>query len=412
MKRRIERIEQMEDALLDMIKRLLFDTLSIDFHYYKSPIKDISSADRYLRTGLLNSDELYSELLDIFHNAKSGFFYLICDQFLLQYLVIRPFKEKQDIIAIGPYTSHPINDAYFNEITKLNQLTFTQVESLKGFLYRVPLFDNNLQLIAIVNDILDYINPDTQNYEIKDAHLYSKKGIKKPYIPIEDFEILVDSVQKRYQIEEELLSSIAAGNQTNALIASKRFTSSPFEQRLKDAFHDKKALLYSLNTLLRKGAERSKVHPLYLHQTSSKNVRAIDQVTNFSAIDALHEQMIREYCLLVKNKARIQYSLIIRKAINYIEFNISSKLSLSTIAVKLHISPPYLSTQFKKETGSNITDYINQYRIDIALKFLNTSSMQIQDIASYVGIHDLNYFTKLFKKKVGCTPRDYRKKVQ
>lgn len=62
--------------------------------------------------------------------------------------------------------------------------------------------------------------------------------------------------------------------------------------------------------------------------------------------------------------------------------------------------------------GATLTDYINKQRIDAALKLLNTGDMQVQDIAYYVGISDVNYFTKLFKKQVGYTPSGYRKKIQ
>ena len=45
-----------------------------------------------------------------------------------------------------------------------------------------------------------------------------------------------------------------------------------------------------------------------------------------------------------------------------------------------------------------LTDYVNGRRIDTALKLLNTTDIQIQDIAYYVGIEDVNYFTRIFRK--------------
>lgn len=97
---------------------------------------------------------------------------------------------------------------------------------------------------------------------------------------------------------------------------------------------------------------------------------------------------------------------------DYINLNLSSPLGLKNIAELFNVNPSYLSTLFKKEMGATLTDYVNKQRIDAALKLLNTGDMQVQDIAYYVGISDVNYFTKLFKKQVGYTPSSYRKKIQ
>jgi len=256
---------------------------------------------------------------------------------------------------------------------------------------------------------MTYINPDAGAFEFQYINL-SNEPESEDYIPINDFELFVDSVKNRYDIESEMLDCISESNHEGALLAYKRMTSINFEQRHKDVFHERKALLYTANTLFRKAAEKSKVHPLYLHRISSKFAKLIEQVTDMPGVEALVEKMIRDYCHLVKNKSRIQYSPIIRNAINYIELNLNSSLSLSILAKELHVSSPYLSCIFKQESGITITDFINKERIHTSLKLLSTTNEQIQDIAFYVGIHDINYFTKIFKKEIGVTPRDYRKR--
>ncbi|SEV99352.1 helix-turn-helix transcriptional regulator [[Clostridium] fimetarium] len=399
----------MDSKTQSFIENILFDTLFIDFHYFQAPFTDISTSDRYLRKGLFHADELYSNLLDIFSMAENNYFYIVRDKYMLQYIIFRPFKDNNDIISIGPYTSQPINENFFIGISKLNHLDFTAIESLKGFMHRLPFFINNINLIVIINDIITYINPNAGSYELQYINLSSEPE-SEDYIPINDFELFVDSVKKRYEIESEMLGCISESNHEEALIAYKRMSNINFEQRHKDVFHERKALLYTANTLFRKAAEKSKVHPLYLHQMSSKFAKLIEQVIDLSGVEALTEKMIRDYCLMVKNKSRIQYSPIIRNAINYIELNLNSSLSLSILANELHVSSPYLSSLFKHERGITITDFINKERIHTSLKLLSTTNEQIQDIAFFVGIHDINYFTKIFKKEIGVTPRDYRKK--
>ena len=60
-------------------------------------------------------------------------------------------------------------------------------------------------------------------------------------------------------------------------------------------------------------------------------------------------------------------------------------------------------------TGTTLTDYVNQKRIDFAIYLLNATSMQIQTIAQYCGMPDVNYFTRTFKRIIGITPSQYRR---
>ena len=91
-----------------------------------------------------------------------------------------------------------------------------------------------------------------------------------------------------------------------------------------------------------------------------------------------------------------------------IESNLSSDLTLSELASTLNINASYLSTVFKKETGKTITAYVNEKRIELAQELLKTTNLQIQTIAQYCGIIDVHYFTRLFKKTTGLSPKQFR----
>ena len=100
--------------------------------------------------------------------------------------------------------------------------------------------------------------------------------------------------------------------------------------------------------------------------------------------------------------------MLIQKVIVMIESNIASDLSLSELATSLNINASYLSTVFKKETGKTVTAYVNERRIELAQELLKTTSLQIQTIAQYCGVVDVHYFTRLFKKTTGLSPKQYR----
>ena len=102
------------------------------------------------------------------------------------------------------------------------------------------------------------------------------------------------------------------------------------------------------------------------------------------------------------------YSPLTQRAITFIDTDLAADLSLRTISHALNISSSYLSTSFKKETGQTITDYINRRRISHAKHLLRSTALQVQTVAQQCGIIDVHYFSKVFKKIVGITPKQYR----
>jgi YesN/AraC family two-component response regulator len=73
-----------------------------------------------------------------------------------------------------------------------------------------------------------------------------------------------------------------------------------------------------------------------------------------------------------------------------------------------NISSGYLSTLFKKEVGQTLTDYVNSRRVEQAASMLRTGTLQVQTVAQYCGIPDVNYFSKLFKRYTGVSPKEFR----
>ncbi|MFD1175077.1 response regulator [Paenibacillus puldeungensis] len=97
--------------------------------------------------------------------------------------------------------------------------------------------------------------------------------------------------------------------------------------------------------------------------------------------------------------------------IKYIEHHYQSDLSLQEIARHFYVSREYISRKFKQELGDNFSDYLGKYRIDKAKLLMLNPNLKISQIAEMVGIHDVKYFSKVFKKIEGVSPKDYRSKV-
>jgi YesN/AraC family two-component response regulator len=181
-----------------------------------------------------------------------------------------------------------------------------------------------------------------------------------------------------------------------------------FEQRLSDSVRNMKNYCIIMNTLLRKAAENGGVHPVYLDSVSSGFAKKIESINAVSEMPTLMNEMIRSYCRLVSKHSIRKYSLPVQKAITYIDSDLTMDLSLSSLAAMQNVSAGYLSALFKQETGQTITEHVNQKRIKYAMRLLKTTKLQVQTIAQHCGIVDVHYFSKLFKKYVGKTPKEYR----
>lgn len=139
-------------------------------------------------------------------------------------------------------------------------------------------------------------------------------------------------------------------------------------------------------------------------------MKEIEQTVSIDYCYLLQKKMIKKYCQLVQTQNLTQFSKLIQKIIIYIDGNLQGDLTLSTLAKLFSITPGYLSAQFRKETGHSLTDFVNRRRIDHAQKMLLTCDTAIKSIAEDCGISDIYYFSRLFKKITGTTPKAYRQK--
>lgn len=92
----------------------------------------------------------------------------------------------------------------------------------------------------------------------------------------------------------------------------------------------------------------------------------------------------------------------------YIDQHLSENITSIDIAHYLFLNPSYFSRYFKRLTGINFTDYINQHKMKIAAKMLKTSSQTLESIAMELGYSDRTYFSKVFKKNIGMTPSEHK----
>lgn len=303
---------------------------------------------------------------------------------------------------------------YFKLLEKLDVPT-ELLPILKNYYYNIAFVSSETQFKNLITTFSDTLW-EGSSYSVSIVHgslwnfPYEKEFIDNLE---EDPHLLpanMNSVEARYALESQLMQAVSQGNLTLAdqLLSSENGIR--YIPRLSNTLRDYKNYMIVFNTILRKAAEIGAVHPVYLDQLSSQFARKIEALTSVTE-HTIEREMLHKYCLLVRNYSVKGYSPIIQKVINQINLSLTSDLGLSTLSEMFNISAGYLSTLFKKETGTTLTDYVNKKRVEHAIFLLNTTQFQIQTIASYCGIADINYFTRIFKKFTDMTPKRYREMI-
>ena len=94
--------------------------------------------------------------------------------------------------------------------------------------------------------------------------------------------------------------------------------------------------------------------------------------------------------------------------IHFLQENIGRKISLPEMARYMGLAPSYLSSSFKKATGLTPVNYFNILKIRHACELLDSTDMKLNQISYKIGIEDPYYFSRLFSKIMGMSPRAYR----
>lgn len=135
--------------------------------------------------------------------------------------------------------------------------------------------------------------------------------------------------------------------------------------------------------------------------------------------DALCVLLVAELLLILSRLAEEQKnsdqpsSKLSNKTIDritkYISENYATTLTLQSIAAQFYISPFYLSRLFKKVMGISIVEYINSVRIRMAMHFMETTNLRVNDVSERIGFQTYSHFSRVFKQSTGLSPSQYRK---
>ena len=98
----------------------------------------------------------------------------------------------------------------------------------------------------------------------------------------------------------------------------------------------------------------------------------------------------------------------LRRVITYVDQNYMHKLTLDGIARNVYLNKTYVSQLFTKQLGISFSNYLEGIRVKRACELLRGTELSVTEIAGATGYASQSYFSKVFKKRIGITPFEYR----
>ncbi len=333
---------------------------------------------------------------------------LFRDGLLMSYLVVilRNKDAKPVLVSLGPFMDKELKPEDIKHLGHSIKLSSENILILHNYYNKLPLYSS--EEISDIADILISI----LNNPLSPTELLS--DVIRTRLPKEnEFShkfVQYDYVDENYKRENEVLHYIETGNvEALAALSNLSYDRVNIPRRTKyDPLRDTKNLTIVLNSISARTAIKGGLSLHLAHSISTKYAIAIERQISSEGCYSLASNLLREYAECVRNYSLDKYPQLIKDALIIIRKNIASHIGLNDIAAKLHVSREHLCREFKREMGQNLTDYINELKINESLDLVKSKKYSVSDIAFIFGYSSSTYYSIVFKKIMGVPPSRYQ----
>ena len=394
-----------------LLQDVLLDAFHISALYLAPPYTDFDKIDNGIRAAVwpdyrtegsekpfVNASQTH-RLLSVRSNL--GFYNVI--------LILNPnptLNMQQEFISIGPFRDNELSADYFAQILRESHISPTDIQRIRHIYETMPYAQLD-SVINVTRHIVGLFLPEFNELEPRLVQYSEEKRAVEIQTEILERNTIESSA--RYQdYLFQFLEELKTGDNIKAKKAMQVFL---HESKLlgNRNLKDYKTALLLLNDYCHTALMQTSIHPYHiLKQAGSIRVKIAD-MTSLARLEQMPSEICHKYCLLVKNYANPDYSRLTKEIITYIQLHLEEDLSLNNLAGHFHKNPSALSYSFSKETGQTLTSFVHQTRIQEALRLFNTTDMSVSQVATAVGYQDFSYFSKVFSKHVGVSPREYKR---
>lgn len=223
----------------------------------------------------------------------------------------------------------------------------------------------------------------------------------------EESAVLHNSFPYMRQLEEDLMQAIRDQDKSRArevLNQLLRYVYAPHPDR----FPLIRSRAIQLVSLLSNIAAPEEGSPKEAELYRRTYIPALQHAASLEEMDVILAEMLHLFVDYTFDFSEVKHSDTIHRVMEFIKSNYSGKLTLEQIAASVHLSPSHISGLFRKETGQTVSAYIGFVRIEKSKQLLKTTQLSIAEIASSCGFEEQSYFSRVFRKQTGLSPKAYR----
>lgn len=330
------------------------------------------------------------------------------DAFKLCYLVNILFdssNEQYYMVILGPFLNEIFTMEEIRYYGNQMKLSSENIHILENFFSHIPFYSQDQ-----IRDIFTLLTNTLRNHLMEiELVIADTPDDPLPQVPFSNKFNQYDFVEKNYAMENKMLKAIETGDVETLQSSLKSFSkqmSIPKRQQY-DPLRNVKNLSITLNSISARAAMKGGLNPHLAHSMSTRNAIEIERQKNIEGLNKLNQRILTEYCQNVRKYAFNDYSKLVIDAIIYIRKNLTRTVNLQEVSQSLHTSREHLSRTFKKETGQSITDFIHRTKVEESLELIRSKTYSINQIAELFGYSNASYYSTVFKKVMGISPREY-----
>lgn len=319
------------------------------------------------------------------------------------------FRFDSRLFLLGPFVRTEFHEEKAQRVLLTHHVPVSYTASIRLYYSAFPILSST-QVRTTVTALINAFTGKSE--EIFYCRLKETAADSSLPLPSREKSLDYSTLHHRYDLENSFLRMIETGDTENVLPALRRMTLDGLRQNryVSAIYTDPGIGLSMLRAIARKAAERGGASLVEIHEITQRAVQRISASSNIMEQTRYSDEMIQELTEAVRRSRQNlgSFSAPIRRVLEHIRLNYSQKLSLSELGRIAALSDSHLTKQFKKELGMTIFQYIAHLRCKKAAELLRESTASVQEISSFVGYEDSNYFVKVFKKQYQKTPSEYR----
>ena len=312
-------------------------------------------------------------------------------------------------VLVGPFLMDHPDSLLLSDIT--HRYNIPTVDLLE--MYEAA---NNLQIVppgkvSKISKLLYYmfsgLIPENQKlFETNHDSLYQQSRINESIQMYKSLKTDADSSYP-YKKERDLITKVKTGNiQESRKILNDLLGYVFFSKN--NSLDVVKTRSIELCSLLSRAAIESGAPTDHILKISNHYISSLQNITTLEKLCFQLQEVMEAFVESILDYIPSKNNELIRKAISYIAQHYNTNLTLGEVATHVHLNSAYFSTLFKDCTETTFKEFLNIVRVEEAKNLLSNTDYSIIDIAVAVGFDNQSYFSKVFKRYTGLTPKQFR----